>query len=179
MLTAQSRLVTAATGAPAEAVEQQVAFIRELVRLLRAEDYEAARALATRQIEAQSAGLPAEQRLTPEQVEVQVAATVTPYYRSFVVHDPAPSLRALDAPVLSFFGGRDLQVPAEQSEPAMGKLPSGNPDVTIRTFPELNHLMQPARTGGLDEYGTIETTLDPQVLDLVRSRLTERFPVGG
>jgi hypothetical protein len=78
--------------------------------------------------------------------------------------------------VLAFFGGRDLQVPPEQSEPALRRLLSANPDVTIRTFPELNHLMQPARTGALDEYATIETTIDPEVLDLVRGWLTEGFP---
>jgi uncharacterized protein len=165
-----------ATGAPAEAVEQQVGFIRELVRLMRAEDYAAARSLARRQIEAQSASLPEGQRPTPEQVELQVDATVTPIYRAFMVHDPAPLLKALDIPVLAIFGGTDLQVPVEQNEPEMRTLLADNPDATIRTFPGLNHLMQPSEPGRLDEYGTIETTIDPQVLDLVRGWLTQRFP---
>jgi uncharacterized protein len=176
VLVEQNRLLLEAAGIPAELVEQQVAFIRELSRLLRNEDYDAARSLAAQQIEAQSAGLPPEQQPSPEQIEEQVAATITPNYREWVVHDPAPSLQALDVPVLAVFGGKDLQVPAAQNEPVMRTLLAAGPDATVRTFPELNHLMQPATTGGFDEYGTIDTTIDPQVLDLIRGWLTQRFP---
>jgi fermentation-respiration switch protein FrsA (DUF1100 family) len=78
--------------------------------------------------------------------------------------------------VLAIFGGADLQVPAGQNEPAMRTQLAGNPDATVRTLPGLNHLMQPAVTGGFDEYGSIDTTIAPQALDLVRSWLTQRFP---
>jgi len=176
VLVEQNRMLLEAAGAPPEAVEYQVAFVRELVRLLRVEDYDGARSLVTRRLRAQSAALPPEQQPTPEQIEAQVASTVSPYYRSWVVHDPAPALRALDVPVLAFFGGKDLQVPAAQNELSMRALLSGEPDVTITTLPGLNHLMQPATTGGIEEYGTIETTIDQQVLDLVRDWLTQRFP---
>jgi hypothetical protein len=36
--------------------------------------------------------------------------------------------------------------------------------------------MQPATNGGLDEYATIDTTIDPSALELVRGWLTQRFP---
>ena len=32
------------------------------------------------------------------------------------------------------------------------------------------------RTGALDEYATIDTTIDPSALEYVRSWLTQRFP---
>jgi hypothetical protein len=43
---------------------------------------------------------------------------------------------------------------------------------------ELNHLMQPATSGTLTEYATIETTLAPEVLDLITRWLKRRYPAG-
>ncbi len=177
VLALQNQLLLESAGAPPEVVSQQIAYVRTLVAFLRAEDYQRARALAVRQLVAQATGLPPEQQPTPDQLEAQVAATVNPYYRSWAVHDPAQALQALRVPVLAFFGGADLQVPAGQNEPLMRSLLAGNPDTTVRTLAGLNHLMQPAGNGGLDEYATIDTTIDPAALELVRSWLTQRFPV--
>jgi uncharacterized protein len=176
VLVLQNQLLLESAGAPQEVIEAQVAYVRVLAGLLREEDYEGAYALATRQLVEQALALPPEQQPSQEDVEAEVAATVSPYYRSWVVHDPAPALHALRVPVLAFYGGADLQVPAGQNEPRMRTLLAGHPDATVRTLPGLNHLMQPAGTGGFDEYGSIDTTIDPQVLDLVRSWLTQRFP---
>ncbi|OLS99372.1 hypothetical protein BJF90_39165 [Pseudonocardia sp. CNS-004] len=176
VLALQNQLLLESAGAPPELVGNQVAYVRTLVALLRAEDYDRARALAVRQLVTQATGLPPEQQPAPEQIEAQVASTVNPYYRSWAVHDPAPALQALRVPVLAFYGGADLQVPAGQNEPLMRSLLAGNPDATVRTLPGLNHLMQPAVNGGLDEYATIDTTMDPSALELVRSWLTQRFP---
>ena len=176
VLVTQNQLLLQAAGAPPEVVSNQIAYVRTLVALLRAEDYQRARAIAVRQLVSQATGLPPEQQPAPEQIEAQVAATVNPYYRSWAIHDPAPALQALRVPVLAFFGGADLQVPAGQNEPLMRSLLSGAPDATVRTLPGLNHLMQPAGNGGLDEYATIDTTIDPSALELVRSWLTQRFP---
>jgi pimeloyl-ACP methyl ester carboxylesterase len=176
VLALQNQLLLESAGAPPELVGNQVAYVRTLVALLRAEDYDRARALAVRQLVTQATGLPPEQQPAPEQIEAQVASTVNPYYRSWAVHDPAPALQALRVPVLAFYGGADLQVPAGQNEPLMRSLLTGNPDATVRTLPGLNHMMQPAVNGGLDEYATIDTTVDPSALELVRSWLTQRFP---
>jgi fermentation-respiration switch protein FrsA (DUF1100 family) len=78
-------------------------------------------------------------------------------------------------PVLAFFGDKDLQVPADQSAPVLTELLAGDPDATVRTLPGLNHLMQPSTTGAPAEYATIETTVAPEVLDLVTGWLRERF----
>lgn len=94
---------------------------------------------------------------------------------ALAAYDPAPALSALAVPVLAFYGDKDLQVPPSQNEPAMRRLLAGKPDVTIRTFAGLNHLMQPATTGAPDEYGAIETTIAPEVLDLVTDWMKGRF----
>ena len=67
-------------------------------------------------------------------------------------------------------------MPAWTSVPALQAQLGSNPDVTIWTFPDPNHLMQPAVTGQLAEYATIATTLAPEFLDLVTGWLHERFP---
>lgn len=171
----QNRLLFEAAGAPPEQVDAQVAYVRELVGLLRARDYETAAALARTRLEQQSAALPEAQRLSPQQIEATARAQTQPSRRSAVTYDPGPALDALDVPVLAIFGGKDLQVPPAQSEPVLRKRLADNPDATIRTFPQLNHLMQPATIGTLDEYATIETTISPEVLDAVTQWLRARY----
>ncbi|MGH3839643.1 MAG: alpha/beta hydrolase family protein, partial [Pseudonocardiaceae bacterium] len=175
VLVLQNRLLFQAAGAPPEQIEAQVEYVRELVGLLRAEDYQAAETLARTRLEQQSTALPEAQRPTPQQIEATARAQTQPSMRSFVTNDPGPALDALDIPVLALFGGKDLQVPPAQSEPVLRKRLADNPDVTVRTFPQLNHLMQPATTGALDEYARIETTISPEVLDAVTQWLQLRY----
>jgi fermentation-respiration switch protein FrsA (DUF1100 family) len=170
VLEAQNRLILAAAGQAPEQIEAQIEAIRQEVGLLRAEDYAGAATLVRTELTNQ--GVPA------DQVEGQVAELTSRYFRAFAVYDPAAALTALEVPVLAVYGGRDVQVPAEQSVPALQTLLGSNPDVTIRTFPGLNHLMQPAATGQLAEYATIATTLAPEFLDLVTGWLRQRFPPG-
>ncbi len=174
VLVLQNRLLFEQAGASPEQIVAQLGYVRQLSALLRAEDYEGARALSRARITEQTADLPEGRRPSPEAIEAQLP--VTPSYRSFVAYDPAPALSALRVPVLAFYGDKDLQVPSSQSEPAARTLLAGNPDTTIRTFPGLNHLMQPTSTGALAEYATIETTTAPEVLDLVTGWLRERYP---
>ena len=175
VLALQNRLLFEAAGAPPDQVDAQVAYVHELADLLRAGDYPAAEALTRKRIEQQSTTLPEGRRPSPQEIEAQVRAAATPVRRSFVTYDPGPALDALNAPVLAFYGGKDLQVPATQSDPALRERFADHPDATVRTFPGLNHLMQPATTGSLDEYAQIETTISPEVLDLITGWLHARY----
>ncbi|WP_067854427.1 alpha/beta hydrolase family protein [Nocardia shimofusensis] len=168
VLIEQTRAILAASGTPAEEIDKQLADTTEMVGLLRAGDLEGARAVYDRQL----AEMPEEVR----ESAAQAGSPITPYYASFVTYDPAPALSALRIPVLAFYGGKDLQVlPAQNEQPARDLL-AGNPVATVHVFPEANHLMQPSTTGNLDEYATIETTIDPQVLTFVTDWLTGRVP---
>lgn len=175
VLVRQNELLLAQAGSPPEEIEAQVAFLRELVALLRAEEYDRAAGLTRTRIVDQAAALPPAQRPTPEQVDARAAALVSPVVRALVTHDPTAALAELSVPVLALYGDRDLQVPAEQSGPRAAALLSGNPDATVLVLPGLNHLMQPADTGSPAEYAAIATTVAPEVLDLVTGWLQERF----
>ena len=60
------------------------------------------------------------------------------------------------------------QVDAGQNLVAIAAALENNSNVTIHRLPELNHLFQHARTGLIGEYGVIEETISPEVLDLIR-----------
>ncbi|RME70801.1 MAG: alpha/beta hydrolase, partial [Verrucomicrobia bacterium] len=55
----------------------------------------------------------------------------------------------------------------------------GNRDVTIRALPGLNHLFQQCTTGLPSEYGMIEETMNPAVLELVGEWILERVGAQG
>jgi hypothetical protein len=52
---------------------------------------------------------------------------------------------------------------------------AGNRAVTIRVFPNLNHLFQHATTGLVNEYGRIEETIAPEVLEAIGEWIGQRF----
>jgi len=65
------------------------------------------------------------------------------------------------------------------SRPWMRAALAGNPDVTIKVLPGLNHLLQPAETGLPSEYGRIEITIAPRVLDLVSEWIDAHTSIAG
>ena len=178
------RMALAAGGAP-ETVLQQGKLLREIVaQLLSEKDEEKLRTaladLARRQLEL--GGEAARQALgdDPEAaIDSQIEALCTPWFRFFLAYDPRPALTALEVPVLAVNGSLDLQVVAEQNLPAIRAAldAAGNEDATVVELEGLNHLFQQAVTGTLVEYGQLEQTLAPEVLELVGDWLVERFVV--
>lgn len=103
-----------------------------------------------------------------------VAGMMTPWMHSFLTHDPRPVLAELEVPVLALNGELDFQVDPDQNLEAMRVALQGNDRATLLRFPKLNHLFQTAETGALAEYGQIEETLAPMVLDLIRDWILAR-----
>lgn len=112
-----------------------------------------------------------------EIIELQLLASATPSMASFMTFDPQPYLRQLDTPILAVYGGLDFQVPAEQSVAPLEEAleVAGNPDVEIHLIEDMNHVLQPAETGGPAEYTLIETTVHPELLELLVDWLAERY----
>ena len=50
----------------------------------------------------------------------------------------------------------------------------GNKDFTVKELPHLNHLFQTCKTGAGSEYGAIEETLAPAVLEAVADWIAKR-----
>jgi len=102
-------------------------------------------------------------------IKGQIKQINNPWFRYFLTYDPRPKLKRVNCPVLALGGGLDLQVPAEQNIKAIKvALKQGkNPPLTTRIFPGLNHLFQTAKTGSPLEYGNIEETISPAVLEMM------------
>ncbi|GAA1867480.1 alpha/beta hydrolase [Pseudonocardia ailaonensis] len=162
VLIEQNRLILGQAGATPPQIDGKIADLDAIIARVRAGDLAGASQLATDQ--ATEAGATADQA---KAAGAQIAGL-----QYFLTYDPAPALRSLTIPVFAFFGGKDLQVPAAQNEGPMTELLAGDPKATVRTFPGLNHLMQPASTGAPSEYGTIPTTIDPTVLDAITAWTT-------
>ena len=181
VLLIQNRLIFLLADADEGAIENQIAYLEVFAEALRLEDYQLAEAILRAEIAEQLAALPGDQRpaqdAIEEIIEVQVANSISPYFRELLIYDPQPTLRQLTVPVLAFYGTLDVQVPPVQSVGWLtGALRwAGNTDYTVEVFEGLNHLMQPAITGAIEEYGQIEITMAPEVLELVADWLRQRF----
>ena len=112
------------------------------------------------------------------QITAQIRAMTTPWFRYFISNDPADALREVDVPVLALFAENDLQVIPEQNRPPLEAAlnASDSPDVTVDTVPGMNHLFQPSDTGRISEYGQIETTMAPAVLERIAAWVQAHAP---
>jgi uncharacterized protein len=99
-------------------------------------------------------------------VDLQVKQIATPWMQYFIKYNPALALEKVKCPVLAINGEKDLQVPPKENLEAIKNalIKGGNKRVTIKEFPNLNHLFQECKTGSPDEYATIEQTFSPTVL---------------
>lgn len=81
-----------------------------------------------------------------------------PWMKEFWTYDPQVTIRKVRQPILILQGALDRQIKAEQAsmlEKAARE--GGNKDVTLKLFPNLNHLFLPAKTGAVSEYSSLET----------------------
>jgi uncharacterized protein len=101
----------------------------------------------------------------------------TPWMSFFLSYDPIPTARSIDdVPVLILQGETDRQVTPDQAAMlAEAFRAAENPDVTVRVFPGVNHLMladpdgNPARYSGLSD-GSVAPELIGELVDWVVDR---------
>ena len=97
-----------------------------------------------------------------------------PWFQFFLFYDPAPVLAKLKCPVLAMNGTLDVQVSSKQNLPPIERaIHDAGGDITIVELEGLNHLFQPAITGAVSEYMTIETTFDPKALAILSDWILE------
>lgn len=95
---------------------------------------------------------------------VKVMGSSVPWLRAFLSLDPTDDIREATCPVFALNGGNDTQVPAKENLDAFRRLlPAGEKNL-VKEYPDLNHLFQHSQTGLPIEYGTIEETISPEVL---------------
>ncbi|HEX9172234.1 MAG TPA: alpha/beta fold hydrolase [Telluria sp.] len=103
----------------------------------------------------------------PEGMDAKLKMFSTPWFHTFLRHEPGPALQATRQPILVLNGERDLQVPAAMDLAAIRTALKGNPRAVVKELPKLNHLFQTANTGAMSEYFGIDETIAPLALDTV------------
>jgi len=102
----------------------------------------------------------------------------TPWFYSFLTFDPAKALNDTRQPILIVQGELDTQVQPHHADD-LAKLARARKgtkaDVEVVKVPGINHLLVPAKTGDVSEYGTLgpDSKVSPQVTSAVATFLTK------
>jgi uncharacterized protein len=181
VLQAQGELLGRAAGLAEEDVARNRELQERLFHIVKSEpDRSAAERLIRESIETHISTLGDEQKKTAGAsqafIDMQIAMTLSPWFRFFLNYDPRPALRKVKVPVLAINGTLDLQVPADENLEAIAAAlkEAGNTDYKTMVLPGLNHLFQTAKSGTVDEYAVIEETIAPSVLELIAAWILER-----
>ena len=103
--------------------------------------------------------------LTVEKYRQQESVQQIPWIQWFINYDPSDNIRQTRCPVFALNGSLDTQVLSSQNLTAIQRLlPSSKKNLT-KEYPALNHLFQHCTTGMPTEYGQIEETISPEVLN--------------
>lgn len=141
-------------------------------------------ALGRTLVAAQLTAAPGPKRIAPADLSAVSERLVTqnlaifrsPWMRSFIGFDPSTALRRVGCPVFAGFGGRDLQVPeaANRTRLETALREARNQDVTVRVYPEANHLFMQAVTGQMQEYATLPKAFVASLLDDIGTWISRR-----
>ena len=81
---------------------------------------------------------------------------------ALIAYDPLPAARTLCIPALIVHGATDLQVPAEDASRLGNALRErGNRDVTVRVFPDVDHVLLADRSGDWRHYIALPSLMVP------------------
>lgn len=174
---AQEAYISRSLGVTEEQLGHQLAFQKQVLSVIKSEsDLEKTEELLREIIAKQMATLPQEERqISAEAMKAQMKRCNSRWFRYYLTYDPAISLKQLNIPVLAINGELDSQVFPKQNLPLIAKIleEAGNRKYTIIEFPKLNHFFQTCETGSVLEYGKIEETMAPVVLDTLSGWILE------
>lgn len=151
----QVETLARAAGLTAAEIQGKLSLQRRVFDAVRSDSgWDSLRVLILREGKRQSSG---NDSLIAAQVDAQLRAVRTPWFRRFIDLDPAEALRKISIPLLALFGEKDVQVPPATNRPALEALRSelGKGNMTIAVIPGANHFFQDAQTGLPDEYAKL------------------------
>ena len=108
-------------------------------------------------------------------IRASAARFLSPGFQYNLAYDPASTLHKVQCPVFAIYGEKDLHVPPEGNFLAMKHILEGRSDILYKviTLPGLNHFFQNAADKEPFEYGKIEETISPNVLELIGDWICE------
>lgn len=100
-------------------------------------------------------------------VNTQVSGVLRPWMVNFLRYEPSDFIKHVKCPVLAINGSKDLQVLANKNLAEWKRIleSSGNKNVTIKEFQNLNHLFQNSKSGLPDEYENLNESFSKKVME--------------
>lgn len=104
-------------------------------------------------------------------------AVASPWMKYFLSYDPLATARQVKVPVLILNGATDQRVTPEQvSVLAAVFRKGGNKDVTVKVFPQMNHLFVKDPLGFPRNYAKlVNPRVEPEVLGMIADWLVQRM----
>jgi hypothetical protein len=102
----------------------------------------------------------------------------TPWFRSFLVYDPAKVVKNVEQPILVVHGELDREILPVNADKlaaiAKGRKGRAGEAVKLVKIPGINHLLVPAQTGEAEEYGKLaDRTISPSATSAISAWLKE------
>lgn len=95
-------------------------------------------------------------------LKTQIEGYISPWMQYFMNYDPRENIKKVKCPALALNGANDVQVDADANLNSIKELLKDK--VTVKKYPNLNHLFQHCTTGSSSEYEKIEETISEEVL---------------
>jgi len=108
---------------------------------------------------------------------LEIDNALSPYMRYSLAFNPVPFLKKVKCPVLAINGDRDTQVPSKENLQSIEEAlrAGGNHSFKVKELPDINHMFQSVKPGGVTDYSKIEETMSPVVLKLVADWLMKQI----
>ena len=102
----------------------------------------------------------------------------TLWFQSFLTFDPAKAIKDVEQPILILHGELDRQVPVAHSDKLAELAKKGDSrSVEVITVRGVNHLLVPATTGEIAEYGALpDRNVNKDVTKAITDWLSKAFP---
>jgi pimeloyl-ACP methyl ester carboxylesterase len=166
IINSQIQAISEAQGIDEEIVEQNLQFQQRIYEVVRnGDDWDEIEQDLYDRLENQINELPEQQRealgdmnsFIRSQINRQLAAAKTAWFKSFIEYDPQADISSLQIPMLAIFGEKDSQVILDPNRTMAESLKENSDlNLTIVEIESANHLFQQSNTGLPSEYGMLD-----------------------
>ncbi|KAA5535910.1 alpha/beta hydrolase family protein [Paenimyroides baculatum] len=170
LMLVQKYEIEKASGLSNEVLEANQKLFRKIYEIIKKNP---SNDIANKEIKSFLKSDPTYKELSDKQINELASITESNWFATFIRYNPENNLKKINAKALILNGEKDVQVTAKENLEGWIKDLSHNKKATIKSYPNLNHLFQSAKTGMPNEYGEIETTIEPFVLEDITKWLNE------